>query len=155
AIAAAAAIARAAAAPAVAAPLSRRGSAIAERELAARDDHGGAADLDQLDLLTRALDPRTQLRGTPDLGALGDLDLLAELDRAVASQVQRERPGGGTGRRVLGDSDRGCEHARLPVGAGAGEAAHVVAAERGQGSVVGRERRNGRLVLERDVDVVR
>src|ERR1035438_2709873 len=50
--------------------------AAAEIELAARDDHRGAADLDPLDLLRRALHARVKPRGAPDLGALADFDLL-------------------------------------------------------------------------------
>src|SRR5205085_6165563 len=61
-------------------------------ELAAGDDHGRAADLDALDLLRRSLDVREQLRGAADLGALRDLDLLAEGDLAVARQVQCQSP---------------------------------------------------------------
>ena len=62
-------------------------------ELAARDRHGRAADLDALNVVRRAFDPREQRRRAADLHALGDLDLVAERDPAVAGEMKRERPG--------------------------------------------------------------
>src|SRR5215468_10442245 len=47
-------------------------------ELAARDDHGRAANLDALDVLRRSVGPRVERRRTVDLDALRDLDLFAE-----------------------------------------------------------------------------
>ena len=84
-----------------------RGEGGLQAELAAGDDHRGAADLDPLD---RALEPSTRaysLRRAADLGSLRDLDLLAEGDRTVAREVQRERSGRGAGRRILVDADAG------------------------------------------------
>ena len=60
-----------------------------EAELAARDDDRGAADEHALDPLGAALGPRVERRGPADLGALRDLDLLAERDPAVAGEVDR------------------------------------------------------------------
>ena len=45
-------------------------------------------------------------RRPADLGALADLDLLAEGDPAVAGEVERERARGRAGRGVLGDAER-------------------------------------------------
>ena len=66
--------------------------ALSEAELAARDDDRRAADLDALDSVRRAVDARVQLRRPADLGALLDLDLVAERDPPVAREVERERP---------------------------------------------------------------
>src|SRR5207248_11024510 len=53
-------------------------------ELAARDDHGRAADLDRLRALGRSRRARVELRRPADLVALRDLDLVAERDAAMA-----------------------------------------------------------------------
>ena len=58
-----------------------------------------AADPHPLDPVALALGDRVELRGAAELGALADLDLLAERDPAVAREVDRERPGGGACRR--------------------------------------------------------
>src|SRR6185436_14343832 len=102
-----------------------RASAGWKPELAARDDHGGAANLDALHLLRRPVGAREELRGPTDLGSLRDLDLIAEVDAAIARQVQRERPGGGTCGGILRNAARRREHSRLPAGAGAREAIHA------------------------------
>src|SRR5919201_1799920 len=62
-------------------------TASGEPELAAGHDRRAAADLDTFDLLRGALRLGVQRRGPPDLGALGDLDLLAEADSAVVDAV--------------------------------------------------------------------
>src|SRR5207244_13481396 len=51
-----------------------------------------------------------------------DLDLLSERDPPVPGEVDRQRPGRRTRRRVFRDTARGREHARLPILAGSGEA---------------------------------
>ena len=66
---------------------------------------------------------RVERRRPPDLDALVDLDLVAELDPAVPGEVERERPRGRAGRRILGNAVRGDEDARLPALAVAREAA--------------------------------
>ena len=78
-----------------------------ELELAARDDHRRAADLDALDLIRRAVDAGEERRGPPDLRSLRDLDLVAELDAPVPGEVQRQRPGGRARRRILGTPPAG------------------------------------------------
>src|SRR5207237_7869558 len=87
-------------------------------KLAARDDDGGAADLD---LLRRARDGEQGRRST-DLRALVDLDLVAEADPAVPGEMERERPGGRARRRILADPVGRDEDARLPAVAVAGKA---------------------------------
>src|SRR5918996_4502912 len=66
-----------------------------EAEFAARDDDRRAADLDLLDPLRGALDPRVERARAAELLALADLDLLPELDAAVAGGVGGGRPPGG------------------------------------------------------------
>ena len=85
-----------------------------EPELAARDDDRGSSDLDSLDGVGAALDAREERRVPPDLDALHDLDLVAERDAAVASEMQRERAGRRAGRRILGYAESRDEHAGLP-----------------------------------------
>ena len=82
----------------------RRRPALRKAELAAGNGHGGAADLDLLDLFGRALDTGEQRGRTPDLGALRDLDLVAEPDASMARQVHGERAGRRTGGEVLGNA---------------------------------------------------
>ena len=55
----------------------------------------------------RPVDTRVERRRPADLGALRDLDLVAERDPAVAREVQRERPCGRAGRRVLVNAGAG------------------------------------------------
>src|SRR6266849_6426868 len=103
---------------------------ISETELAARDDDGRAADLDALDRLGGAVDACVE-RGRPaNLGALRDLDLVAESDAAVPGEVKRERARGRAGRRVFGDPERRAEHPRLPTRALVRKAVDSVRAER-------------------------
>src|SRR6266516_3487818 len=99
-----------------------------ELELAACDDHGRSADLHPPDLVAKA-------------------------DTGVACEMDRERPRGGAGRRILLDAEAGCEHPGLPTGAGAGEAADadpLQLAERGE---VGVQPGDRGLAVELDVDV--
>src|SRR5688500_16002623 len=84
-------------------------------ELAARDGHRGAADLDRLDRVGGAGCPRVERRGPADLRALLDLDLLAPRDEPVPSQVARERARGRSRRRVLADPVERREHPHLPA----------------------------------------
>ena len=125
---------------------------LSDSELAVGDRDRRAADLDALDLVSGAVDPRVELRGAADLDALRDLDLLAERDPPVTREVQCQRPGRRPGRRILGDTARRREHPVLPPRALAGEA---VEAERGrlqgQAGHVRPERRN--LVLRAEADV--
>src|SRR5919106_6050087 len=122
-----------------------------EAEFAARDDDRRAADLDLLDPLRGALDPRVERARAPELLALADLDLLPELDAAVAGEVDGERPRGGARGGVLRHAVGRGEHARLPAGAGAREAVHAHdAGQPGEGGEVGLER--GDCLLARQPD---
>src|SRR5262249_25427765 len=108
-------------------PISRpprpgRSRSDAEAELAAGDDDRRAAGPPLPGLLARALDPGEQRAGPADLGALGDLDLLAEGDPAVAGQVPGQRARCRAGGRVLGDPVAGDERPRLPAPPGTGQA---------------------------------
>ena len=87
--------------------------------------------VDALERVAVAVGLREERRGPVDLGALRDLDLLAEGDPAVAGEVHRERAGRRAGRRrPRRRRASGREHARLPAGAVAGEAIHAVRASR-------------------------
>jgi len=97
-----------------------------QAKFSARDDDGGAADLD---LLGRLRD-RVQRGRASDLRALRDLDLLAERDAAVPREVERERSGRRARRRVLVDRVRGNEDARAPAPSLAREAVHPFAQQR-------------------------
>ena len=54
-----------------------------------------------------AVDARVQRRRPADLGALRDLDLVAERDPPVPREVERERAGRRAGGRILGDAEPG------------------------------------------------
>src|SRR5450759_3680306 len=99
-----------------------------DAELAARDDDSAAADLDALDRVRRAVDACVERREAADLRALGDLYLVAERDASVSREVQRERPCGGAGRRILGHAEPRSEHPRLPGQPVACEAVDAVGA---------------------------
>ena len=88
-------------------------------ELAARDDDRRAADLDSPPASGRPRRASTAARSPRP----GDLDLVAEPDPSVPGEVERERPRGRAGRRILGDPVRRDEDARLPALAVAREAA--------------------------------
>src|SRR6185437_6653340 len=104
-----------------------------EAELAARDEDGRAPDLDAIDTLAFALDGRIERRRPLDLGALADLDLLAEGDAPVPGEVDRERPGGRSRRGVLVHAVVRREHPRLPaVAVDVREAVDAVRSGRGQ-----------------------
>jgi hypothetical protein len=60
-----------------------------EAELALGDDDRGSAHLDRVDGSGIASRASEEHRGTTDLGALTDLDLLAGLDPAVAGEMDR------------------------------------------------------------------
>ena len=96
-----------------------------------------------------------QRRRAPDLDALADHDLVAERDPPVTRQMERERPGGRAGRRILRDAVGRDEDARLPALAVAGEAARSVGIELQQRGDVGAERGHGRGRAELDEDVAR
>ena len=95
-----------------------------EAELAARHDDGRAADLEPPPVGEPAT--RVQRRRPPELDALVDLDLVAEADPSVPGEMERERPGGRAGRRILGDAVGRDEDARLPALAVAREAVGAV-----------------------------
>ena len=92
---------------------------------APRDHDRVPAHLDALNLVARAECLRVQPRRSSDLHALENLDLVAEPDVSVAGEMDRERAGGGTGGRVFGNSQRGGEHACLPLAPRAGETVHA------------------------------
>src|SRR5205085_12548921 len=93
-----------------------------EPELAARDNDCGAADLDLRRRRVTALDAGIELRRTPNLLALANLDLLAPLQPSMPNEMQRERSRRGARRGVFRDAAVRREHARLPLRSGAGEA---------------------------------
>ena len=72
-----------------------RARSSSEAELAARDDDGRAADENAVDPVALAVRLRVERRRAVDLGALRDLDLLAERDPPVPCEMDGERAGGG------------------------------------------------------------
>ncbi len=74
-----------------------------------------AADEHAVDAVALAVGLRVERRRTVQLGALRDLDLLAERDAAVACEMDRERAGRRARRCILGDAVTGREHPRLPA----------------------------------------
>src|SRR5439155_14442035 len=117
------------------------------------NDDGRAPDLDPLDRLAAAVDARVELGRPGDLGALGDLDLVPERDAAVAREMERERARGGTGGRVLCDTEPRPEHARLPASTVAREAVDTVRAEGLEALEVRPERDDLVHRAQRDVDL--
>src|SRR5437763_2636998 len=128
-------------------------NALRKAKLAAGDDHGRAADLDALDPLRGPVGAREEGRRPADLGALGDLDLVAEADPPVPRQVQRERSGRRTGRWVLRDPAPGGEHPRLPPRPGAGEAVDAEIRRQLERPQVGPEPRHLLRRAKRYIDV--
>src|SRR4029079_2873266 len=88
---------------------------LGQGELPPRAEDGGAADLDPLELLGRAVRPREERRGPADFDALRDLDLLAEADAPVSGEVNGARPGRRARGRILGDAPARREHAGAPL----------------------------------------
>src|SRR5580698_8690721 len=112
-------------------------------ELTPRHDDGGATHDDTLDLRHRSVDPDMEPGGPTDLAALAELDRLAEFDLSVPSEVDGERAGGRSGRRVLGDAVGRHEDAHLPgVGSAAGKAADTGRPERSHRRLIGGEGRD-------------
>src|SRR5262249_19162375 len=126
---------------------------LGQPELAPRDDHGAAADLDSLELAGRAVGPGVQRGRAADLNALRDLDLLAEADSAVTGEVDGQRPRGRAGGRVLHDSGARSEHSRLPTAAGPREAVHADEAARNVQQRVEVRAKGSHLVLGPEPDV--
>ena len=81
-------------------PLRRR-AAESQLELPSRHDDGAAGHLDTLDRVGRTPGRREERRRPPDLGALGDLDLLAGADEPVAQEMDGERTGRRSGGRIF------------------------------------------------------
>src|SRR5205823_3583919 len=80
------------------------------------------ADLDALDRVRASVDAREKCRRPSDLGALRDLDLVAEGDPPVTGEMEGERSRGRAGGRILRNPTARREHSRLPASAGAREA---------------------------------
>src|SRR5215831_16478616 len=117
--------------------------------------HRRAGDLDGADPVSRPGRARVQPGGTADLGALADLDRLAEGDPAVPGQVHGKRPGGGSGGGILGHAEGGPEVAEFPAAARAREAANPDTGKLGERSNIRLQRRHRLLAGQLNVDMPR
>src|SRR5262249_13684139 len=130
-----------------------RARSVRQAKLAARHRHRGAPDLHRLDPLGGAIDAGVEEARPVDLGALADLDLLAESDPPVAREVAGQRPGGGAGGWIF-QAGAWREGARLPLAPRAREAVDGPARQHTRERLeVRSERRHLGLAVERDVDV--
>src|SRR5439155_24189764 len=128
---------------------------LSNAELAARDDDRRTAHLHTIDSIAVAEHTRVQRRGTTDLRALRDLDLVPVTDAAVTYEMNGERSRCRARGRVLDHAQRGGEHARLPMRRQTGEAADSGVGQPGERAEVRCERRDLIRAAELDEHVTR
>ncbi len=92
----------------------RQVASLLQAVIAFRHDDGGPTHDHPFDTLGRTVRARVNQRRPLDLGSLAYLDLVAERDPAVTSEMDRERPRSRAGRRILGNAEARGEHPGLP-----------------------------------------